>query len=438
MNELDDSELWMSTDSESDEIEDYESISEDATYFTMDMRPQGQSGGFHVRNRRGETLRSVATQYHSGSRRKPAFNVGAIAKAIIYGTLDQDSHTPATLLVYDFSFFSHRSTRIKEANISFEFQAKKGSASIGPTVTKVAPFGKHVMMQTTETVTKTVGGEGGVSGGAVVNVNTNLRAERSVEKVTTHAAKVVGNNPCDEWSNYPIAQWSLQENESQQNGIMTLFRACVLLTRDTEEDFELLPDVQVTPDLKTRLGSIMAFRRSDDPIILAPASEPLNALANDLVQKRWNLGQVDLSNIFYPSRKFGASLVVYSSRPNMEFDFTDDEFHELDVLQVQNHAVDNPKATYEESDVEKEWKSLELDLQCLDVLDLLIDKKRRWDSTECDEETPLLEDYKKKTIASRRDYRDRVAPTALHIFAKSKRDFSRLLRTFRPILLATF
>ncbi|KAI8278742.1 Major intracellular serine protease [Colletotrichum sp. SAR 10_98] len=326
MNELDDSELWMSTDSESDEIEDYESISEDATSFTMDMRPQ-------------------------------------------------------------------------------------------------------------EMVTKTVGGEGGVSGGAVVNVNTNLRAERSVEKVTTHAAKVVGNNPCDEWSNYPLAQWSLQENESQQNGIMTLFRACVLLTRDTEEDFELLPDVQVTPDLKTRLGSLMAFRRSDDPIILAPASEPLNALANDLVQKRWNLGQVDLSNIFYPSRKFGASLVVYSSRPNMEFDFTDDEFDELDVFQVQNHAVDNPKTTYEERDVEKEWKSLELDLQCLDVLDLLIDKKRRWDNTEGDEETPLLEDYKKKTIASRRDYRDRVAPTALHILAKSKRDFSRAPKNLQTNLV---
>ncbi|CAI0644530.1 unnamed protein product [Colletotrichum noveboracense] len=298
MNELDDSELWMSTDSESDEIEDYESISDDATSFTMDMRPQGQPGGLHVRNRHGETQRTVATQFHLGSRRKPAFNVGAIAKAIIHGTFDQDSRTPATLLVYDFSFFSHRSTRIKEANISFEFRAKKGSASIGPTVTEVAPFGRHVMMQTTETVTKTVGGEGGVSGGAVVNVNTNLRAERSVEKVTTHAAKVVGNNPCDEWSNYPLAQWSLQENESQQNGIMTLFRACVLLTRDTEEDFELLPDVQVTPDLKTRLGSLMAFRRSDDPIILAPASEPLNALANDLVQKRWNLGQVDLSSLW--------------------------------------------------------------------------------------------------------------------------------------------
>ncbi|KAK2728384.1 intracellular serine protease [Colletotrichum kahawae] len=59
------------------------------------------------------------------------------------------------------------------------------------------------------------------------------------------------------------------------------------------------------------------------------------------------------------------------------------------------------------------------------VLDLLIDKKRRWDNTEGDEETPVLEDYKKKTIASRRDYRDRVAPTALHILAKSKRDFSR-------------
>ncbi|KAH0430502.1 hypothetical protein CcaCcLH18_07779 [Colletotrichum camelliae] len=298
MPEIEDFELWMSTDSESDEMEDYKSVYEDATSFTLDLRPQGQSGGFHVRNRHGETQRTVATQFHSGSRRKPAFNVGAIAKAIIHGTLDQESNTPATLLVYDFSFFSHRSTRIKEATISFEFRAKKGSASMGPTVTKVAPFGKHVMMQTTETVTKTVGGEGGVSGGAVVNVNTNLRAERSVEKVTTHAAKVVGNNPCDEWSNYPLAQWSLHENESQQNGIMTLFRACVLLVRDTEEDFELLPDVQVTPDLKTRLGSLMAFRRSDDPIILAPASEPLNALATDLTQNRWNLGQVDLSSLW--------------------------------------------------------------------------------------------------------------------------------------------
>lgn len=60
----------------------------------------------------------------------------------------------------------------------------------------------------------------------------------------------------------------------------------------------MLPNVQVTPDLKTRLGSLMAFRRSDDPIILAPASQPLNALANDLVQKRWNLGQVDLSSLW--------------------------------------------------------------------------------------------------------------------------------------------
>lgn len=61
----------------------------------------------------------------------------------------------------------------------------------------------------------------------------------------------------------------------------------------------------------------------------------------------------------------------------MEFDFTDDEFDELDAFQVQSHAVDSTKAICEESDVEKEWKSLELDLQCLDVLDLLIDKKRR-------------------------------------------------------------
>ncbi|KAK2024171.1 hypothetical protein LX32DRAFT_666857 [Colletotrichum zoysiae] len=297
MSDFDNHELWASSD-EDEEFQDYRPITEDAMSFTLELRPEGQSGGYHVRNRPGEIQRVAATQFHSGPRKRPAFNVGANARAIIHGTLDEMSNTPATLLIYDFSFLSHRSTRIKSASISFEFRAKRGSASLGPTVVAVAPFGKHTTMQTTETVTNTIGADGGLSGGAVVNVNAGLHTEKSVEKTTTHAAEIVGNNPCDEWSNYFLAQWSLDENKSQRSGIVTLFRVCILLTRDTDEEFDLVPDVHVRPNLTTRLGSLVAFRRSDDPIRMAPTNNPFNTLEKDLVQERWHLGDLNLDGLW--------------------------------------------------------------------------------------------------------------------------------------------
>lgn len=239
---------------------------------------------FHTRGKPGEIQREVATEFHGGRKKRPAFNVSAVAKAIIHGTLDQTSKTPATLLVYDFKFLSHRSTRIKDASISFEFKAKRGSTSLGPTVIAVAPYAKHIMMRTTETVTRTIGGDVGAQGGAVVAGNASVHAEKTAEKIITHAAEIVGDNPADEWSNRFLAQWSLSENTSQMNGIVSLFRACILLTRDNGEEFYLYPTVEVKPDLKTKLGvSLWGFRRPDDPIRIVPASTEVNRLEDKLI-----------------------------------------------------------------------------------------------------------------------------------------------------------
>jgi hypothetical protein len=239
----------------------------------------------------------VATEFYGGRKKRPAFNVGAVAKAIVHGTLDETSKTLATLMVYDFKFLSHRSTRIKDATISFEFKAKRGSTSLGPTVTAVAPYAKHVTMRTTEIVTTTVGGDAGIQGGAGVTGNAGIHVEKSVEKITTHAAEVVGNNPADEWSNRFLAQWSLSENSSQMSGVVSLFRACILLTRDNNEEFYLYPTVKVTPDLKTQLKApLWGFRRDDDPIKIVPTSTTVNKLEGVLIP-RSNLSS-GLSNLW--------------------------------------------------------------------------------------------------------------------------------------------
>ncbi|KAI0888362.1 uncharacterized protein GGS22DRAFT_155677 [Annulohypoxylon maeteangense] len=279
-----DSELWVSGEEsdydEDDEIVQYAPRAGDTT-FNLELTLDAEAGDVHTRNRPGQIQREVATEFYGGRKKRPAFNVGAVAKAIVHGTLDQISKTPATLLVYDFKFFSHRSTRIKDANISFEFQAKRGSNSLGPMVTAIAPYAKHIMMRTTETVTRTIGGDAGIQGGSVVTGNASVYGEKSVEKITTHAAEVVGNNPADEWSNRFLAQWSLSENDSQASGIMSLFRACILLTRDNDEEFYLYPTVGVTPDLRTQLKApLWGFRRPDDPIKIVPTSTAVNRLGD--------------------------------------------------------------------------------------------------------------------------------------------------------------
>ncbi|KAL6827244.1 hypothetical protein J3E69DRAFT_333416 [Trichoderma sp. SZMC 28015] len=283
-----DSELWVSgeelnCDTE-DEIAQYAPRVESATFFKLELTSDAEAGDFHTRGRPGEIQREVATEFYGGRKKRPAFNVSAVAKAIIHGTLDETSKTPATLLVYDFKFLSHRSTRIKDASISFKFKAKRGSTSLGPTVIAVAPYAKHNMLRTTETVTRTISGDAGIEGGTIVTGNASVHAEKTIEKVTTHFAEVVGDNPADEWSNRFLAQWSLSENTSQMSGIVSLFRACILLTRDNDEEFYLYPTVQVNPDLKSQLRApLWGFRRPDDPIKIVPASTAVNRLEKGLI-----------------------------------------------------------------------------------------------------------------------------------------------------------
>ncbi|KAI5924379.1 hypothetical protein F4810DRAFT_709714 [Camillea tinctor] len=58
------------------------------------------------------------------------------------------------------------------------------------------------------------------------------------------------------------------------------------------------------------------------------------------------------------------------------------------------------------SEERKAWNDLELDRQCKDVLNLLSENKRRWDSSTGSPDILLLEDYKKQTLAERKEHSD--------------------------------
>lgn len=236
--------------------------------------------------------------FRSGSRKRPAFYVQCVARAIIHGTLTPESDQRATLLVYDFRFLSYRGTRIKDATINFDFLPSAGSPpGSGPSVRKVGPDERYSMMETTqlENLKKTF--KLGINGGAVP-VNGEAGVESSVEKTVTFAAEITGSRPFDEWGNYFQAQWALQENRSQSNGIVSHLRTCVLLTRENDNDFDCVPYVRITPNLTTRLVSLGSVRSQDEAIPFDPSYEPYNDLDQGESIDRWNLASVDLNKLW--------------------------------------------------------------------------------------------------------------------------------------------
>ena len=152
------------------------------------------------------------------------------------------SKKQATLLVYEFKFNSYRGTRIKEANILFEFHPKEGQTG-GPSVAQVKPRGLHKMEETSQNEASNMGLELNIgSKFSVVDAGLKIASEESVEQVAKHHTVITGDNPqSDDWGNFFQARFSLSENKSQKSGIASELIACILLERDHDEDFVCVP-----------------------------------------------------------------------------------------------------------------------------------------------------------------------------------------------------
>ncbi|KAK4074698.1 uncharacterized protein Triagg1_4847 [Trichoderma aggressivum f. europaeum] len=96
------------------------------------------------------------------------------------------------------------------------------------------------------------------------------------------------------------------------------------------------------------------------------------------------------------------------------------------------HLGTEANDSLEISEEEKTWKSQDLDQQCKDVLNLLSQNKRCWDSNNGSGDIPPLEEYKKQTLAEKRgDSKDLTRLTALHVLARSKQEFYQARKDVR-------
>ncbi|KAL1881325.1 hypothetical protein Daus18300_001178 [Diaporthe australafricana] len=321
-----DEEIWLSEDEEGPENE--LECSTDPSRFNMSLTYQeGQSGGeafdqeempsfrgrehslrlnceilgYHVRNKEGEIQRKAISSFHGGFRKKPAYTVSCEAKAMIHGRMSPDSDKAATLLVYEFKFLSRRGTRIKSADILFEFRARsRAPGAIGPSVVEVRPKGQSKMGETIENQASKFGLSFNV-GPSIPGVEAGVTA--SGERITTKDVKyhtiVTGDNPADmEWGGHYEARFTLEENKSQESGIPTQLTAVILLEREDEEDFEMVPRIGATPDFGTKLISLGSSRAPDDPVQFRTQEPMCNRLDRRTQIDPDNLEATDLDSLW--------------------------------------------------------------------------------------------------------------------------------------------
>lgn len=220
---------------------------------------------------------------------------------MVHGRMSPGSDKLATLLVYDLKFLSRRGTRIKDADVLFEFRAsanKPGAAC--PTVLEVRPQGQSKMGETIQNQASKFGLSFN-AGPSIPGVDVGLTAssEQNITKDLKFHTTVTGDNPADlEWGDHFQARFTLAENASQQSGIPTQLTVVILLERESDDGFEMIPQIEVTPNFASRLTSLGSTRSSDDPVYFDVHESPFERLSSGTKIDPDNLGAVDLDSLW--------------------------------------------------------------------------------------------------------------------------------------------
>ncbi|KAL1864708.1 hypothetical protein Daus18300_007510 [Diaporthe australafricana] len=220
---------------------------------------------------------------------------------MIHGAVAGNHGKSATLLVYELKFLSRRGTRIKEADILFEFK-KASDTSLGPQVSEIRPDGVFKMEETlqneasNQSLSFNVGPD--MPG---VDAGMNLSREQSKSKEKKYYTTIVGENPPDlDFGYHTQARFRLEENKSQETGIPSAITVAILLEREDDEDFVMLPHIEVTPNFKftTLITSLTSSRSTDDPIFFSVREPLLNDLTPSVSIDENKLELVNLDDLW--------------------------------------------------------------------------------------------------------------------------------------------
>lgn len=220
---------------------------------------------------------------------------------MIHGRMGSSSDKLATLLVYEFKFLSWRGTRIKAADILFEFHTRSKSSDVSHlSVVEVRPKGQSRMGETIENQAAKFGLSFNL-GSSIPGVDVGMTAssEQNTAKDVKYHTIVTGDNPAEMvWGDHYQAHFSLKENESQESGIPTLMTVVILLERENDQDFDMIPRIKVTPDLLTWFESLASSRAPDDPVHFKPHQLPYNRLDGRTLIDPNNLAATDLDSLW--------------------------------------------------------------------------------------------------------------------------------------------
>lgn len=133
---------------------------------------------------------------------------------------------------------------------------------------------------------------------AGVDAGVTLSEERSKSKDKKHYTTLIGENQPDlDFGYHASPRFRLEENDSQKSGIPSRVTIAALLERKDDEDFALIPYIEVSPSFKFST-LLSTFRSSDDPVIFSVKEAPVNHLSPSVSIDSNNLGLVDLDYLW--------------------------------------------------------------------------------------------------------------------------------------------
>ncbi|EUC39824.1 hypothetical protein COCMIDRAFT_10164 [Bipolaris oryzae ATCC 44560] len=288
----------VQTEEEYENDGDGDGDDDDDDVFDIMLNPGGDEGSsFRTRNDP-----SAPYQRANVTERKGALDIRCACLDVIHGLMSPDADEFATIIVLNFRFDSRKTARrILAVNITLQF-APEQPGDPEPEVFQITPFDSMVMVQTMQTEEKKI--MAGVNLGAPplagVELGVDLGWERSVNRETTDATRVIGSIDLlgRTYGNADSASWSLIENSTTKTGVPSTMRTAILLKRQDEKpfrcDFKIEAKVDPKSSIERSFQRLFGGRPKDDPLLFDPQLPPTNKLQMyDLTA----LGSVDLGSL---------------------------------------------------------------------------------------------------------------------------------------------
>lgn len=130
-----------------------------------------------------------------------------------------------------------------------------------------------------------------------VDAGVTLSGENSRSKEKKYYTTIIGENQPDlDFGYHTEARFRLEENSSQKMGIPSRVTVAVLLEREDDEDFMMMPYIEVTPSFKlsTLISTLSSSRSSDEPVVFSVDETTVNQLDPSISVDKNNLGLLNL------------------------------------------------------------------------------------------------------------------------------------------------